>query len=72
MISTDEIIEYPELTKAEIAALQWASHEKWALVNKKTKSILLGADTKQACIDDLNKMTSKHPLYPLLQLVERP
>lgn len=60
------------LSKLEIKNLLWAPGEKFALVNRETKEIFIGSDTKKFCEDALIKMTPKHPKYDKLQLVEKP
>lgn len=56
----------------EIKNLGWYSGERYALVNTETKSMFFTSDTKESCTDALKRMTSKHPMYSKLLLVENP
>ena len=60
------------LTPQEIKTLNWADHENFALVDVEKKEIFIGSDSKEFLRESLQKMTSKHPKYDLLDLVERP
>jgi hypothetical protein len=64
-----------DLTEDEVRHLVWNSDERYALINKETKSFFLtssGDDSKQWLEDQLKKMTEKHPLYFKLQLIKNP
>jgi hypothetical protein len=63
--------EYKDLTQEEIDALRWTPYEKYALVNKETKAIFVGADDAQWVREQLVLITEKHPLYHKMQFVER-
>jgi hypothetical protein len=61
-----------KLTLDEIAQLPWGPGEKFALVNMETKSLLYTSDVKDWLVKTLERMTTKHPVYHKLQLVENP
>lgn len=62
-----------DLTPEEIAALPWVGGEKFALVDRgEGNHIVYTADSKEWLLSVLEQMTPRHPLYPRLQLVEKP
>ena len=60
------------MTTEEIKSLPWSGNEKFALVNIETKEIFLGTDEKSNCIETLQRMTTRHPLFYKLKIIERP
>lgn len=69
--------QYPDLTEEQINALSdigdWGNNRvKFGLWDKEKKCFFLTSDTKEACIESLNKMTPLHPRFKYMQLITRP
>jgi hypothetical protein len=60
-----------KLTQQEIDALPWNPGEKFALVDKETKSLSYTFSTEEQLKEVLDLMGVYHPLYKKLQVCKR-